>query len=71
MELLQPGPLVDRPAQIQNFDGVVAEHQLAEVAGRPESRAGQSSDAVGSHVHRAQAGHVEEEGRVKCVADPH
>ncbi|TNN57091.1 hypothetical protein EYF80_032676 [Liparis tanakae] len=58
VKLLQSGPLGDRPAQVQDPDGVLAEHQLPEVAGLPEARTGQSGDAVGPHVHGAQAGHT-------------
>lgn len=51
VELLQPGPFVDGSAQIQLPDGVLAEHQLSEVARLPPTRTGQGVDAVGPHVH--------------------
>ena len=51
VEFLQSGPSVHWSAQIQSFDAVLTEHQLPNVAGHPESRAGQSSNVVGPHVH--------------------
>lgn len=51
VELLQPGPPVDRPTQIQISDAVLTEHQLSEVVGLPKCWAGQDINAVGSHVY--------------------
>lgn len=56
VEFLQSGPFVDGSTQVQFFDAVLTEHQLSEVAGLPETRTRQSSNVVGSHVHRPQAG---------------
>lgn len=51
VEFLQSGPLVYWSAQIHRCDAVLTEHQLSQVARRPESRARKNSNVVGSHVH--------------------
>lgn len=51
MKFLQSCPSVDWSTQIQAFDAVLTEHQLSDITGRPASRAGQNSNAVGPHVH--------------------
>lgn len=56
VEFLQPSPLVDGSTQIQLLDRVLTEHQLSEVARVPQTWARKGSNAVGSHVHRPQAG---------------
>lgn len=55
VEFLQPDPFVDRSTQVQSSDTVLTENQLSEVVGRPNSRARQNSDVIGSHVQRPQA----------------
>lgn len=51
VEFFQSGPFVDWSTQIQSADTVMTEHQLSQVAGRPDTRPGQNRNVVGSHVH--------------------
>lgn len=50
MEFLQPGPFVNRSAQIQDLDAVLTEHEFSNVAGGPEAWSRQEIDGVGPHV---------------------
>lgn len=52
MKLFQPGPLVNRAAQVEHGDVIMTEHQLSQVYTDPESRTQKNANTIISHVHQ-------------------